>query len=135
MKQKKLLLLMFCFILMVSCSAPISSYYVNTKSGDDANPWTLNKPFKSIERVNLLQLQAGNSLFFAGGQSFTGTLRLKGLTGKKEQPIVIGSYGNGRANINGENKNAIQADNCSWLEIKNLVVSGYSRLRNTGSGI
>jgi len=135
MKQKKLLLLMFCFILMVSCSAPISSYYVNTKSGDDANPGTLNKPFKSIERVNLLQLQAGNSLFFAGGQSFTGTLRLKGLTGKKEQPIVIGSYGNGRANINGKNKDAIQADNCSWLEIKNLVVSGYSRLRNTGSGI
>lgn len=123
-------------LLLIGCSAPMSSYFVDAQLGNDTNPGTLEKPFKTIERVNSLQLKVGNSVLFAGGQTFAGTIKLSGVSGTKEKPIVIGSYGNGRAIINGENGNAIQADSCSWLRVKTLVVVGNGRLKgNTGSGV
>ena len=129
-------LLVIFILFIVGCSSPQSIYFVDSQSGLDSNKGTLKKPLKSIEKVNSLQLKAGNSVFFAGKQSFEGTLKLSALAGTKEQPIVIGSFGNGRAIINGGNENSIHADSCSWLQIKNLVVTGNGRLKgNTGSGV
>ena len=129
-------LLAVCIMFLIGCSSPQSTYYVDSQSGEDTNPGTLKKPFKTIEKVNSLQLQAGNSVFFAGGQEFSGTIKLTGLTGTIEKSILIGSYGNGRAILNGENENAVLADNCAWLQVKNLVVKGNGRLDgNTGSGV
>jgi len=123
-------------LLMFGCSPTPSHFYVNAQLGDDANPGTLNKPYKTIAKVNLLHLKAGNSVFFAGRQSFAGTLRVKGLTGTKEQPIIIGSYGMGRAILNGGTDNSILTDSCSWLQVKNLSLIGNGRLKgNKGSGI
>jgi hypothetical protein len=130
-----LLLLPFVLIL-TNCSIPVSTYYVDAHSGNDANPGTLKKPFKTIERVNSLHLQAGNSVLFAGGQTFAGTVNLSGVSGTKEQPITIGSYGKNRAILNAENGNGIQTESCSWVQGKNLVITGNGRLNgNTGSGI
>ncbi len=134
--MKRIHLLVCIFLLIIGCSAPSSIYYVDGQLGNDTNPGTLKKPFKTIKWVNAFQLHAGNSVLFAGGQTFTGTLQFKGLSGTKEQPITIGSYGNGRAIINGENGNAIYASVCSWLQVKNLIVTGTGRLKgNTGSGV
>jgi hypothetical protein len=120
----------------MGCSSPQSNFYVDSQSGSDTNRGTLNSPFKTIEKVNSLALKAGNSVYFAGGQQFDGTIQLSGLAGTKLQPIVIRSYGKGRAIINGGNANAILADSCSWLQIKNLVVKGNGRLEgNTASGL
>lgn len=137
MKYPKVLNLIFAVFIMflIGCS-PQSTYYVDSQTGDDSNNGTQKKPFKTVEKVNLLQLLPGNSVLFAGGQTFAGTLKLKGLAGTKELPITIGSYGNGRATINGENGNSILADSCSWLQVKNLIASGNDRLKgNTGSGV
>lgn len=123
-------------LLILSCSKPTSTFYVDAQSGDDANPGTLKKPFKSIERINSLHLKVGQSVLLAGGQSISGTLQIKGLSGSEKQPIVIGSFGKGRATINGENGIALAADSCSWLQVKNLILTGNGRLSgNTGSGI
>ena len=117
-------------------SVPGLNYFVDGQSGNDDNPGTLEKPFKTIEQINSLQLQEGNSVLFAGSQSFPGTLKLKGISGSNEQPIVIGSFGNGRATINGANANSMLVDSCSWLQVKNLIFTGNGRLNgNTGSGL
>lgn len=122
--------------LLTSCSAPVSSYYVNSRTGDDANPGSLKKPFKTIARVNQLKLQAGNSVYFAGGQTFQGNLCLKGISGTKENPVIISSNGTGQAIIDAGNGTAIQADSCFWLQVKNLKVIGNDRLKgNRGSGV
>lgn len=122
--------------LLFGCSAPVTTYYVDAQLGDDANPGTLKKPFKTIEKINSLHLQEGNSVFFAGSQTFAGTLRVKGLTGTKEQPITIGSYGVGHAILKGGTGNSVLAGNCSWLQMKNLTLTGNGRLTgNTGNGI
>lgn len=138
MRSLKLCQIILSALLLVltNCSAPISTYYVDAHSGEDANPGTLKKPLRSIGKVNALKLQTGNSVFFAGGQTFEGTLKLSGISGTKEKPIVISSYGNGRAILNGAKQTAVWADSCSWLQLKNLVVTGNGRLSgNTGSGV
>lgn len=133
----KLLFPIVAFLfLLVSCSAPTSSYYVNSQKGNDDNPGTIEKPFQTIAKVNQLKLQAGNSVFFAGGQTFKGNLYLKGISGIKESPIKLSSYGNGRAIIDAGNETGIKADSCVWLQVKNLKVVGTDRLEgNEGSGI
>ena len=134
--MKRILFLAGILLLLIGCSSPTSTYYVDGQSGNDTNPGTLEKPFKTMKWINSVQLHAGNSVFFAGGQTFAGTLQLKGLQGTKEQPITIGSYGNGRTIINGENGSSIQASDCSWLQVKNLILTGNGRQKgNTGSGV
>jgi len=129
-------LLVVFILFLIGCSTPQSIYYVDLQSGNDTNSGTLKKPFKSIEKVNSLKLKAGNSVLFAGKQTFAGTIKLSAVAGTKELPIIVGSYGNGRAIINGGNENSIHAESCSWLQIKNLVVTGNGRLKgNTGSGV
>lgn len=136
MKSIKSFTILAIFLILTNCSVPTTDYFVDAQSGNDINPGTLRKPFKTIERVNLLQLRAGNSVYFAGGQTFAGTVKLSGVSGTKEKPVTIGSYGNGRAIINGGNGKAIQADTCSWLQAKNLILIGNGRLKgNTGSGV
>jgi len=134
--MKQLFSILAFLLLLTGCSAPISSYYINSQTGNDSNPGTIEKPFQTVERVNKLKLQAGNSIFFAGGQTFTGNLYFKGVSGTKESPVKVSSYGNGRAIIDAKNGTGIKADSCLCLQIKNLKVFGTDRLKgNEGSGI
>lgn len=123
-------------LILTNCSAPVSTYYVDALSGNDANSGSLEKPFKTIERVNRLKLQPGNSVYFTGGQTFAGNLHFKGISGTKEKSIKLTSYGSGRATIDAKNGTALKADSCKWLQVINLKVTGNGRLSgNTGSGI
>ncbi|HAQ20911.1 MAG TPA: right-handed parallel beta-helix repeat-containing protein [Prolixibacteraceae bacterium] len=139
MKSKsfyQLFLPAFLLIMLTNFQLTASTFYVDSQSGNDSHPGTREQPFQTIEKVNSLKLQPGYSVYFAGGQTFNGTLRLKSLTGTKDQSIIIGSFGNGRAILNGGSDTAVQADSCSWLQIKNLILTGNGRLsKNRGSGV
>lgn len=112
------------------------AYYVDSQIGDDSNPGTQQNPFQSIGRINQLQLQAGDSVLFAAGQTFQGSLRLNKISGTKEKPVLISSFGNDRAILNGANQNAILADSCTFIQVKNLVLKGNGRFAgNSGSGL
>ena len=91
-------------LILTNCSAPVSTYYVDALSGNDANSGSLEKPFKTIERVNRLKLQPGNSVYFTGGQTFAGNLHFKGISGTKEKSIKLTSYGSGRATIDAKKR-------------------------------
>lgn len=136
MKSITLNILFVTMFILSGQAASKRNYYVNNAIGNDSNRGTLKKPFQSIGRINELQLKNRNSVYFAGGQTFEGTLKLSGVSGKNEKPIVISSYGNGSAFLNGGKQSAIWAENCSWLLVKNLILKGDGRLAgNTGSGI
>lgn len=100
--MKRIHFLAGILLLLIGCSAPTSTYYVDGQLGNDTNPGTLGKPFKTIKWINSVQLHAGIQYFLPVGK-LSRVFQLKGLKGTKEQPITIGSYGNGRAIINGEN--------------------------------
>jgi len=112
------------------------SYYLNSETGDDNNSGTLKKPLKTISSLNTLLIKRPGNIFFAGGQSFDGTLVLKGIQGTDSVPVTISSYGKGMAEINGGNNEALSIKNCKNIRIVNLITRGSGRKDgNTTNGL
>jgi len=112
------------------------SYYVSP-DGDDLNPGTPNKPWKSIDKINSVDFKPGDSIMLKGGFTYSGTIHLSSSdSGTKNNKLFIGSYGTARAIILGENVEGIILDHCTHLAVKNLTVIGAGRNEgNTRNGV
>ena len=127
-----------CGILFLFCACEDqlgSSYYISV-TGNDNNKGTIRHPWMSIERANRQRFKAGDCIFLKGGESFRGCLILKNDSGLKEKPVIITSYGKGKAEIFGGTGNAVVISECKNLEISNLKTTGSGRKSNqNGNGI
>lgn len=104
-------------------------YYADPVNGNDLHAGTsLNKPWKTLEKINAFAFKPGDQVLLKTGKPFRGTLRLKNLHGRDKAPIVFSSYGAGRAAVESGDSLAILAENCSHLVCKNLTVIGSGRL-------
>ncbi len=112
------------------------AYYVSP-SGNDRNSGTSpREAWRSIERVNSLDIPAGFSILFEGNHTYEGNLYLDHLDGNDPRhPVRISSYGEGRATIAAGREHGIHAHNTSGFIIDNLVVAGEGRNSSSGSGI
>jgi hypothetical protein len=112
------------------------AYYINDKTGSNNYPGTIKKPLKTISEVTKRIQNKPRSIFFAGGQVFDGTLVINNINSTDSVPIVIGSYGEGRAVINGGNNEAVHIENCSNIRIENFDLKGSGRKGgNTTNGL
>jgi hypothetical protein len=102
------------------------NYYVDN-GGDDAADGSRLHPWKTIARVNRLRLQPGDSLFFQGGGSFEGVLRVEGEGGSAAHPIWIGVYGQGAATIMAGDSSAVVCYHAAWLRLHGLRLVGAGR--------
>jgi len=107
---------------------PGSPGYFVSPSGSDSNPGTRDEPWMSIEKVNTVDLDPGDTVFFQGNQVFSGTLKLDTLdAGNADTNIVITSYGEGKAKINGGKSSAIQGIGCDHILIRDLEFKADGR--------
>ena len=82
------------FILSFASYAQ-KSYFIDNLSGKDSNNGTsIYTPWKTIERVNRVKFQGGDSILFRRGGSWLGNLKPQG-SGSEGKPIVMSAYGNG----------------------------------------
>jgi len=139
---KSLVLLLISFSMQLHAMdlnnnrPPGVSYYVNVLKGDPKGDGSLKRPLRSLEAVNQVHLLPGDRVFLAGGQLFEGTLRIHACKGTKEAPLIISSYGKGRAVIDAKMNTALTVDSSSYIQIGHLIVKGNGRLTgNDGSGI
>src|SRR5882757_6174198 len=106
------------------------TYYVSTSGNDNNSGTSTSSPWKTIAKVNATALgTAGATIRFNGGQTFTGCLLFDtGESGTSTSPIVVNSYGTGRATINCSSAagSAIRIHDTGGLSISNL------NLTNTG---
>ena len=116
-------------------------YYVS-ENGDDKNDGlSMDKPLKTFKKVSSLSLNAGDSVLFKKGDTFTGTLSLNNLIGDKDNPITIASYGEGEDRPILTNTkdyphlNVITLLNSSCVVIRDLKIDvyGYDRVKRGGS--
>ncbi len=116
--------------------ADASDFFVSF-TGDDSNPGTRDEPWQSVARVNGTNFEPGDRLHFEGGRRFAGTIELDtNDSGTTDRKLVITSYGEGRAAIDGMNGRGLAADRCSHLVIRNLDFVGSGRKGgNTEDGI
>ena len=129
-----------CMVLFGTCTGPkgdkSKKYYVSP-SGNDDHPGTERQPFRSIIRINQLDLGPGDVVCFEGGRIFRGTLVLDSLdSGDNTRPVKISSYGQGGAVLDGGNGPALRLEGCSYLTVQNLECRGDGRKDgNTDDGI
>ena len=77
---------MITLLAVASCPAAVS-YYVHPVTGNDANAGTdLKSPLQTLQRAGSLPLQAGDHLYLAAGQKFSGHLSFAGLAGTDSSP-------------------------------------------------
>jgi hypothetical protein len=103
-----------------------TTYYVNAELGDDSNRGT-SKPKASapIDKANALDLDPGDRLLFKGGETFEGNLRLDARdAGTAENPVLVSSYGEGRATIEAGKGKGVSIYNAGGIEVSDLVVTG-----------
>lgn len=116
--------------------ASARDYHVSPR-GDDANPGTIQRPWKTIGKVNAAALNPGDRVLFQGGETFAGTIILGredgGAAGAR---VEIGSYGEGRAVIHAGDASGLRVDGCSHLLVRELEFVGSGRKAgNTASGV
>ena len=134
------LLLSLLFILsgvLIECTNDHSpGIYINIKTGDDRNSGTLKKPLKTITEVNKrIKIQRAD-IFFSGDQVFEGTLILYDFQGFGSVPFIIGTYGEGRAMINGGDRESVRIESSKNFRIENLDLKGSGRKGgNTTNGL
>jgi hypothetical protein len=146
-RSRTCIYMMLCIFIIISviclnCNnvetglRPVSAMYIDFRAGDDNNPGTIKKPIKTISELNDRIQNNPANIYFAGGQVFEGTLLLKDIQGNDSVPIIIGSYGEGRAVINGGNKESIRIKNSKNIRINNLGLKGSGRKEgNTTNGL
>ena len=141
-KEKIMLLMKNLFVLSIvmfslffGTSAFARDYYVST-AGDDTNPGTETEPWKSIEKVNATDFEPGDKILFEACKKFQGTIRLDEKdSGTKDNKLIVTSYGQGRATIDGGSGNGIVAAS-SNLVVKNLNFVGVGRKNGSdGTGV
>jgi hypothetical protein len=120
--------------------APFSSvtYYMDGLKGNDQNTGTAPaEAWRSIDKSNRIDLDPGDRLLFAGGQTFAGTLIFQQEdSGTPDHPIRISSFGNGQALIHGGTGCGLQLTGCAHIEVSHLVFVGCGRQKgNNGNGI
>jgi hypothetical protein len=116
-------------------NAAAKNFYV-AAAGTDNAAGSQAAPWASIARVNRAQLVPGDHVYFEAGATFSGTLTFgPHHAGTPQSPLVIGSYGSGRATIDAGNSSGIAITDAAGISIENLRLIGSGRRRNQGSGI
>jgi hypothetical protein len=93
-------------------------------------------PTTSVQALSTLALQAGDSLFFHGGDTVRANILLKDIHGNKAHNIILTSYGKGRGVIDGKNNAALTMTGSDHFRISNLTLIGSGRKDgNTTDGL
>jgi hypothetical protein len=126
-------------LLLLFASAPslaAADYFVRPKGDDEAKGDSSNAAWRTIERVNRARFQPGDRLLFEAGAAFAGNVLLSAEdAGTSNAPVIVGSFGEGRATILAGQQTGITIENAGGVAIENLIVAGAGRTNNTGYGI
>lgn len=138
--KKSVILSLITLSLFISCKSGFNSdnkkskYYVDLKNGNDRHTGVSpDKAWKSLQRIPQQKLKAGDQIYLSGNSHFQGSLKLSGLEGTKEAPIIIGTFGQGKAILESGDSLGVLAQKCKYLKIKNIQVSGSGRLKGNGT--
>lgn len=121
----------------------MATYYVSTSGSNTNDGLSPATAWRNPTKVNATVFNPGDQILFQGGAQFTGPINMTSASmGASNNPIIIGSYGTGKANIRSNNNNCILLYNTGGYEIRDLIVSSsgttsnaYSNLNRSGINI
>ncbi len=81
-------------LLAVSMGFAQTTYYIAGTGNDTNDGQSTATPFRSLNRVNAIDLKAGDAVLFRRGDTFRGRLEIR-QSGTAEKPIRFDAYGTG----------------------------------------
>lgn len=136
MKSFLIILLIAASALTVCCFQPKPNvYYIDFQSGSDDNPGrSPSSPWKTVKNVSLIM--PGDSILFKGGTVYMGNILWDSIIGHSGSPVVISSYGNGKAIFEAGDSSGIVITNSEHVVISRFLLKGSGRLEgNRGNGV
>jgi len=107
------------------------SYYIGSQGNDSNNGLSAATAWQTLTNINSLSFKPGDKILLEGGYTFTGAIQLdQNDNGTDSNPIVISSYGNGRATIYSPDTTAIHVINTAGIQLTNLILKGNSSKHN-----
>ncbi|MFE9775355.1 right-handed parallel beta-helix repeat-containing protein [Streptomyces sp. NPDC005931] len=112
------------------------AYYVSP-DGDDSAPGTSpDRAWRTLARAERTALEPGDRLLLRGGARFTGTVTIKEQeAGDPGRPVVVGSYGEGRATISSGGAPGVSVHNTAGVEIRDLILVGAGATATGQAGV
>ena len=114
-----------------------TTYYVDSGAGDDAGAGTSQgAPWRSLDKVNATSFAPGDSVLFKGGSTWRGSLTVTS-SGAAGAPITVGSYGTGRARIDGAAAvtNTVTVRNARYVTVENLEVTNSAAITTSTTDV
>ncbi len=141
MSKRFLLSFVFSFIIFLGIAPSVlATDYYWRGDGSDSNAGTgsaANQAFKTPAKAGSMTFQAGDTLNFQGGTTFTGRVYIGPTSvGTAASPIQIRSFGTGRAIIKNTSDNALFVYNTSGIYVHDINFEGPgSAYNNTIDGL
>ena len=102
--------------------------------GDNARAGTsMATAWRDFAPLNARDLKPGDRVLLRGGATFSGALQLDANdAGDAGNPVVIGSFGEGRALIDAGAGSAIRVYNAGGVRVENLILRGGADNKSSG---
>lgn len=101
------------------------SFYLSADGNDTSDGQTPSTAWRTLNRANQHLFAPGNKLLLQAGSIFPGMLYLdQADAGDPTRPVVVASYGDGRATISSAANSAVFVYNTGGVEIRELNVLG-----------
>jgi hypothetical protein len=120
---------LFLPALCLGYVANAGNYYINSAIGKDTNKGTsAGQCWKTVAPLKAIQLQPGDSILLASGQTFTGMLSLIDVRGTAEHPVVVSSYPYKKNSAKpildaGDELNALLIQNSSFITVNGIELT------------
>ena len=116
--------------------APTRCFYVAPQGDDGNDGLSPQKAWKTLARVNAATWAPGEALLLQGGGTFTGTLTVQmEAPGSAERPVVISSFGEGRATIDGGASHGVVIRGATGVTLRDLFIRGAGRKTGNERGV
>ncbi|MGW8601455.1 right-handed parallel beta-helix repeat-containing protein [Streptomyces sp. NPDC055893] len=112
------------------------TFYVSPDGDDQNDGMTPERPWRTLDHANTANFRPGDRLRLKGGERFPGTVTLEeGEAGSAARPVVIESYGTGRATIEPRGTSGITVHDTAGVEIRDIALVGDRTALREGVGI
>jgi hypothetical protein len=102
-----------------------ATYFVMPTGDDNATGLSVEQAWRTVERVNVHRLRAGDVILFEGGKSFDGGLLVSTKeAGSPAKPNVFSSFGGGRATLRSGLVEGLQVSEVAGIAVTNLNFVG-----------
>ncbi|WP_338693278.1 right-handed parallel beta-helix repeat-containing protein [Streptomyces sp. Q6] len=115
---------------------PAHTYYVAADGDDTADGTAPDSAWRTLDRADRTKLRPGDRLLLEGGARFRGTVTVgRDEAGDPGRPVVIGSFGSGRAVVTSAAEPAVSVHDTGGVQIRDLVLRGAPASRAHDAGV